>query len=77
MTQQERVLKYLEDFGSITPREAFNDLGVYRLSAVIYDLRDKGFKIDTETEHSKNRYGEATNYARYVLHKNPVQQTLF
>ena len=27
MTQKERTLKYIEDFGSISSLEAFNDLG--------------------------------------------------
>ena len=31
MTQCERVLKYMEDFGSINPMQAMKDLGVMRL----------------------------------------------
>ena len=30
MTQCERVLKYMEDFGSINPMQAMKDLGVMR-----------------------------------------------
>lgn len=64
MTQPELVRKYIEDFGSITPKEAFVDLGVYRLSACIYVLR-KTHKIVTKMEESTNRYGKTTRYARY------------
>lgn len=39
MTQCEMILKYLEDFGSITTYESFIDLGITRLSSRIYDLK--------------------------------------
>ena len=77
MSQEQRVLKYMKDFGSITGAEAFLDLGVYRLSAVIYNLRDKGYKIESEKEEGKNRYGEKTRYSRYRLNQEPVQTQLF
>ena len=73
MTQQERVLKYLQDFGSITQLEALRDLGVMRLASRISDLRQAGYKIETETIHSENRYGKPTHYAKYILNKEPVQ----
>ena len=74
MTQEQMVLKYMQDFGSITPMEALNDLGVYRLASRISDLRSKGYKIETENIYFENRYGKKSHYAKYVL--NPVQ-TLF
>ena len=67
MTQRERILKYLDDFGSITPLEALADLGIMRLGARIYDLRKNGYPIVSETETSQNRYGQTTRYARYRL----------
>ena len=67
MTQKERIRKYLDDFGSITPLEALADLGVMRLGARIYDLRKKGYSITRETEKSENRYGQPVRYARYRL----------
>jgi len=65
MTQPEMVRQYIEDFGSITPKEAFVDLGVYRLSACIFNLRKSGIPISTEMEESTNRYGKTSRYARY------------
>lgn len=65
--QKRRVLDYMQEFGSISSLEAFRDLGVTRLSAVIFDLRDMGYAIDTEREHTVNRYGEKRSYARYRL----------
>ena len=43
--QQERVLNYMSDYGSVSSLEAFRDLGVTRLSAVIFNLKRKGVKI--------------------------------
>jgi hypothetical protein len=67
LRQWERILKYLEDFGSITQLEAIRDLGIMRLGARIYDLRKKGFLIIRDTEKSVNRYGEPIRYARYRM----------
>ena len=67
MTQCERIIKYMSDFGSITTKEAFNDLGCARLASRIHDLEIAGVKIKRETIKSKNRYGEDTHYTRYSL----------
>lgn len=65
--QKERILKYMNDFGSISPKEAMTDLGVMRLASRICDLKKDGVAIIKEMETSKNRYGEPTRYARYRL----------
>nr|DAO83612.1 MAG TPA: helix-turn-helix domain protein [Caudoviricetes sp.] len=67
MTQAERVLKYMRDFGSITQLEAIRDISCMRLGARIFDLKREGYEIKKEAETSKNRYGEDTSYARYRL----------
>ena len=67
MTQCEKVLNYINQFGSITAAEAVMDLGVYRLSARISDLRDEGYNIKSEMESGRNRFGEKTHYSRYSL----------
>ena len=69
LTQSMKILKYMMDFGSITPIEALKDLGVMRLGARIYDLEKQGFEILHERESGRNRYGEKTSYARYSLAK--------
>lgn len=66
MTQTNRVLNYMRQYGSITSLEAFRDLGITRLSGVIFDLR-KSYAIGSKTESSRNRYGEKTSYSRYYL----------
>lgn len=65
MTQCERVLKYMDDFGTISTMQAFSDLGVTRLASRIHDLKQMGYDIESETRYSKNRYGEKTHYSVY------------
>ena len=65
MTQKERIRKYLDDFGSITPMEAMSDLSIMRLAARISEMVRSGEPIITEWETSQNRYGQSTRYARY------------
>ena len=67
VTQGAKILKYMQEYGSITPVEAFRDLGVMRLGARIYDLEQQGVKIIHERETSKNRMGEKVSYSRYRL----------
>ena len=67
ISQKERVLKYMKDFGSITQIDAIRYLGVMRLASRISDMRAEGIGIIKETETGKNRYGEKTSYARYRL----------
>ena len=65
MTQCERILKYIDDFGSINNAQAFMDIGVARLASRIHDLKRRGEQIIAETVYTKNRYGEPTHYAVY------------
>lgn len=65
MTQVERVSKYMDDFGSISTREAFIELGITRLASRIYDLTRMGVSITKTTEAGKNKYGETVHYTRY------------
>ena len=68
ITQADRVMKYMRDFGSISSLDAFKDLGVTRLAAVVHTLRHKnGHVINMVTETSKNRYGDPVRYGRYSI----------
>lgn len=66
-TQNQRILDYISDFGSITQLEALKDLGVMRLASRISDLRKQGYDITSQTEEVKNRYGERCHIKRYRL----------
>lgn len=67
MTQTDRVLDYLTQFGSITALEALRDLGIMHLSSRITELRQKGYAVNREMIEVKNRWGEKTFVARYKM----------
>ena len=66
-TQNERILDYIEEFGSITQLQALSDLGVMRLASRISDLRRLGYPIVSEVETVKNRFGEKVHIKRYRM----------
>lgn len=57
----------LKAFGSITPMEAFMDLGITKLATRVSEMRRLGFEFDQKMEESTNRYGEIVRYMRYSL----------
>ena len=67
MKQTDRVLQYMNDFGSISTLEAFRDLGITRLSARIWDIEHAGVAVKRSRETGKNRYGEETHWMRYEI----------
>ena len=66
-TQAERVLEYIEKFGSITQYEALQDLGVMRLASRISDLKKMGYPIKGEIVTVRNRFEEDCYVKRYRL----------
>ena len=67
MTQRELILQYIKDFGSITPFEAFADLGITKLATRISEMRKDGIAIKIDTVKSINRYGKAVSFAKYSM----------
>lgn len=67
MTQREQILEYIKAFGSITPMEAFADLGITKLATRISEMRRDGIEFNIETVRNKNRFGKTVHYARYSL----------
>ena len=72
MTQCDRVLRHLEDFGSITSLEAMSEYGIMRLASRIADLKGQGYPIVSERATGKNRYDEPTSYCVYRLRKPQI-----
>lgn len=66
-TQAQRVLEYIETFGSITQLEALRDIGVMRLASRISELKKRGYPIKSQREAVKNRYEEVSYIHRYSL----------
>ena len=68
-TQNQRIIEYINMFGSITQLEALRDLGIMRLASRISDLRRLGYPIASTTQKVKNRYGETSHIKRYYIAK--------
>lgn len=66
-TQQDAVLEWLQAGESITSMQAFEMFGATRLSAIVFNLRKKGYVICAENVQVKNRFGQTVNMARYTL----------
>ena len=69
MSLTRRVLNYMLDFDGITSWEAIKEFGATRLSAIIFNLRKKGFIIENEWIETKNRYGDNVRFVKYSLNK--------
>lgn len=60
-SQKQKVISYIRKHGSITSVEAFKTLGVTRLSAIVFYLKEDGFEIDSVTEVGNN----GTHWSKY------------
>lgn len=67
MTQEERIMEYINSHGSITIREAFVDLGINCPTKAISNLGKAGIYLNREWVTGKNRFGEVSRYKRYSL----------
>ena len=67
MTQHESILKYINDFGSITPMEAFSDLGITKLATRISEMKKDGLEFSDDWVQKKNRYGKTVRFKRYWM----------
>lgn len=66
-TQAQRVLDYIDRFGSITQYEAMQDLGIMRLASRVSELNKSGYNIRGEMITVKNRFGENCSVKRYSM----------
>lgn len=69
------VLKHLQTYGTITSIEAINLFGATRLSAIIFNLRKKGYNIISVDKITKDRYGHTVPYSEYTLVQGTTQST--
>ena len=56
MNQREKIVKYMQDFGKITPMDAFIDLGITKLATRVSELIRDGMPIIKEPQKGRNRY---------------------
>lgn len=71
MNQTAQVYEYMQTHGSIDPFRAFTELGILRLGARIWDLRDAGVEIESEMKYSRDENGKIVKkWKEYRLCKN-------
>lgn len=63
--QQKDILFYIYNYGSISPLEAFADLGITKLSTRISEMKAMGIDFDQAYEARLNRFGKHVCYMRY------------
>ena len=66
ISKTQKLLKHMLTGKTINGRQALSRFGIYRLSAIIFDWRKKGFSIET---NMITRAG--TTYAVYKLKGTP------
>lgn len=69
ISQEEIVLQHFSKYKYISSMEAFSKYGMTRLSAVIYNLRQRGYKIGIVWRTGLNQYGREVRWADYFLIK--------
>lgn len=67
MTQHEQIIDYIRSFGSISPMEAFMDLGITKLATRVSEMIRNGVAFIKEPVVSKNRFGRPVTFMRYRL----------
>jgi hypothetical protein len=69
LTQKEKVLRHLQEIGAVTPVQAFFDYSIMRLAAIVFELKEDGYDIETIMLRSTNKFGEPIRYAQYKINK--------
>jgi hypothetical protein len=68
MTQNEKILNYIKNHGSIDQRRATLELDILRLAARISDLRGLGVPIISETKYRLDEAGKVVSkWAEYRI----------
>ena len=66
-TQQSKILRYVEEHGSISPWEAQSRLRIMRLAARIRELENSGYKFEHVWIANRDEDGSITRYMRYRM----------
>lgn len=71
MNQNDTILKHLNEYGTISPKVAFEVYGIMRLAARVADLRKAGYDIVSKRTPFIARNGEKGYYSEYELLERP------
>jgi len=67
LNQKQRIALHLASHKSLTPLEALNLYGCFRLASVVHTLKADGMDIVTNLITTTNSDGESKTYAQYHL----------
>lgn len=70
-SKTQEVIKHLKKKGHITSWEAIQLYGATRLSAIIFNMRARGYVINDIWMEDVDRYGNTSRYVKYVLKEQP------
>lgn len=64
-TQEEKVLEYLKKHRTITPYQALDLFGCFRLASIIFRIKEDGHEVITQLIMKVDADGETMKYAKY------------
>lgn len=67
------ILAHLLAYGTITSLEAIDLYSATRLSAIIFNLKKKGYSISSTNKPFVDKHGNKSFYAEYELLSSPAQ----
>lgn len=67
MNKTQAVLEHLKTHTGITSMEAIENYGATRLSAIIFNLRKRGYDIVNVDRECVDRYGHNCQFVEYRL----------
>lgn len=69
MNKTQAILNYLETHTGITSMQAIEMFGATRLSAIIFNLKRRGYDITTVDRVAKDRFDNTCRFVEYRLVK--------
>lgn len=72
MNKTKAVLQWLQTGAGISSMDAIKQFGATRLSAIIFNLRKRGYDIEAVTCEGTDRFGNPMRFARYYLRNSPA-----
>lgn len=66
-SQENMILEYIKDHGSITNLEALLNLGIMQCPARIFGLKRRGVKIETRKKKVVDRYNQTKTIVEYYI----------
>ena len=67
MSQTTDIIEFIRDHGSITTKQAVEQLGCLRLASRISEMKAFGIPVEREMITVPNRKGESCRVARYTI----------